>query len=59
MNKVIGVGLSVLVNAALLVALQWNDHAQHAAPSGEVQVTQLDAQQPDISRDWLLAQTRA
>jgi hypothetical protein len=59
MNRFVGVGLSVLVNAALLVALQLNGNAQQAAPRGEVHVTQLDAQPSEVSRDWMFAETRA
>ena len=59
MNRIAGVGLSVLVNAALLAALQLDGNAEQAAPQGEVHVTQLDAQQPEVSRDWLLVETRA
>lgn len=59
MNRVVGVGLSVLVNVALLAGLQLNGNAEQAAPQGEVHITQLDAQQPEISRGRLFAETRA
>jgi hypothetical protein len=59
MIRIAGAGLSLLINAALLVALQWNGNVEQAAPSGEVQVTQVDASQREVSRDLLFAQTRA
>lgn len=59
MNRLAGLGLSVLVNAALFAGLQLNGNAQQAAPAGEVHITQLDAEKPEALRDWLLAETRA
>jgi hypothetical protein len=58
MNRVLGVGLSVLVNVALFAGLQLNGNVQQAAPQGEVHITELDAKS-NVSRDWLLAETRA
>jgi hypothetical protein len=59
MNRIAGVGLSVLVNAAVLAVLQWNGNVEQAAPPGEVQVTELDSSQREVVRDLLLAETRA
>lgn len=59
MNRVVGVSLSVLVNAALFAGLQLDGNAEQAAPQGEVHITQLDAEQPEVSRDRLFAETRA
>jgi hypothetical protein len=42
MQKLIGFGLSVLVNALLVIALAWSSPSRVAIPHGEVFITELN-----------------